>query len=258
MATAAAAGKRLAGKIAIVTGGASGFGAAIVKRFVQEGAKVCVADMDVTNARPLAAEMSNTIMLHEMNVTRKSDWDSLVEKVRSKHGQIDCLVNNAGTTHTNKPTVEVTEEEFDLVFQVNVKGIFFGVNAIIPQLLQNKNGGSIINMASIGSQRPRPGLTWYNSSKAAVTNATQSLAAEYGPNQIRVNALCPLLSGTRLFPKFVGVEDTPENRKKYVSNVPMGRLSEPLDIANAALYLASDEASFVTGTSMLIDGGKAV
>jgi NAD(P)-dependent dehydrogenase (short-subunit alcohol dehydrogenase family) len=251
-------GNRLQGKVAIITGGGSGFGEGISKRFAQEGAKVIIADMNPTGGERVAATNPSSMAFVQADVTKEEDWKSLISTTIQKYGRIDILVNNAGTSYKNKPTLEVTEEEFDRVFSVNVKSIFFGAAHFIPKLMEQKQGGSMINIASIGATRPRPGLVWYNSSKAAVWNATKGLAAEYGPHQIRVNSLCPLLSGTGLFEMFAGVPDTPENREKFLFNVPLGRLCAPEDVANYSLYLASDEAKFVTGTCLEIDGGRGI
>ncbi|KAK2814036.1 hypothetical protein FQN50_000440 [Emmonsiellopsis sp. PD_5] len=249
---------RLAGKIAIVTGGGSGFGAAIAKRYAQEGAKVVVGDINVAGGEKVASEYPDSIVFAKMNVTSEEDWKSVVALAVSKFGRVDILVNNAGTTYKNKPSEQVTLDEFSRVFDVNVKSIFLASQIFIPKLIEQGQGGAIINISSTGAARPRPGLVWYNSSKGAVSNATKGLAAEYGPHQIRVNNVCPLLSGTGLFEMFVGVPDTPENREKFVSNVPLGRLTDPNDVANMCLYLASDEGAFINGTDMVVDGGKCI
>jgi len=253
-------GKRLEGKVAIVTGAASGFGKAIATRFAEEGCRVLVADLNGEGAEAAAKDLKvgeNAVSL-SMDVTKEAHWEEAVKTVVEKWGKVDICVNNAGTTYKNKPTLEVTAEDFDRVFNVNVRSIFLSVRAVVPQMQKQGNGGSIINVSSIGSTRPRPGLVWYNSSKGAVTNATKGLAAEYGPDQIRVNALAPLLSGTGLFESFAGVKDTPENRQKFLSNVPLGRLTEVTDVANTALFLASDEGKFLTGTNIEIDGGRGI
>ncbi|KAE9990643.1 hypothetical protein EG327_001090 [Venturia inaequalis] len=253
-------GTRLHGRVAIVTGGASGFGKAISTRFSQEGCKVLIGDLNESGAKELATTLSSSssdILSQSMDVTNEAHWKSAIEICVQKWGRVDIVVNNAGTTYRNKPTLEVTEKEFDLVFNVNVKSIYLSVVATVPQMKKN-GGGSIINISSTGSLRPRPGLVWYNASKGAVTNATKGLAAEYGADNIRVNAIAPLLSGTGLFSSFVGVEDTPENRANFVSNVPLGRLTDPMDVANTALFLASDEGSFINGVNLEVDGGKCV
>ncbi|KAI9810128.1 MAG: hypothetical protein M1827_006654 [Pycnora praestabilis] len=268
---------RLQGKVAIITGatsailarsslallimyigGGSGFGEGIAKRFASEGAKVVISDINTTGGERVAFTDPSSITFHKANVTQAADWIELLEVAFAKYGRVDILVNNAGTSHPNKPTLEVTEDEFDMVFNVNVKSVFLGTSAIVPKLIEQRHGGSIINVASIGVYRPRPGLVWYNASKGAVGNATKGLAAEYGPHQIRVNSVCPLLSGTGLFEKFAGVPDSPENRQKFLGSVPMGRLTEPLDVANACLFLASDESEFITGVNMEVDGGRGI
>jgi len=255
-------GTRLQGKVAIVTGGASGFGKAISTRFFQEGCKVFIGDLNESGAKELATTLSSStsssdIHSQSMDVTNEAHWKSAIETCVSKWGRVDIVVNNAGTTYRNKPTLEVTSDEFDRVFNVNVKSIYLSVLATVPQM-KKQGGGSIINISSTGSTRPRPGLVWYNASKGAVTNATKGLAAEYGADNIRVNAIAPLLSGTALFSSFVGVENTPENHAKFVSVVPLGRLTDPMDVANTALFMASDEGSFLTGLNMEVDGGKTI
>ncbi|KAL4753224.1 hypothetical protein BDW72DRAFT_41375 [Aspergillus terricola var. indicus] len=249
---------RLSNKVAIVTGGGSGFGAAIAIRFAEEGAKVIVADINAAGGESVAAQNPENLVFQKVDVTSPSDWAAVVETAVTKFGKLDILVNNAGTTYRNKPTLEVTEAEWERVFNVNVKGIFHGTHAVITRLLEQGHGGSVINISSTGASRPRPGLVWYNASKGAVSNATKGLAAEYGPHNIRVNTVSPLLSGTGLFSMFTGMEDTEENRQKFIGNVPLGRLTDPADVANMCLYLASDEGSFINGAEMLVDGGKCV
>ncbi|KAG9238872.1 3-ketoacyl-reductase-like protein [Amylocarpus encephaloides] len=251
-------GNRLQGKVAIVTGGGSGFGEAISKRFSAEGCKVIVADMDPVGGKRVASFNSHNMHFIKMNVAKEEDWEVCVENTLAKFGRLDVCVNNAGTSYQNKPTAEVIEDEFDKVFAVNVKSIFHCTRHVIPNLINQGDGGSIINIASIGATRPRPGLVWYNASKAAVTNSTKGLAAEYGDKQIRVNAICPLLSATGLFETFVGVPPTEENFKKFLSNVPLGRLTNPTDVSNYCLFLATDEAKFITGTCLEIDGGRGI
>ncbi|KAJ6603571.1 hypothetical protein DFH09DRAFT_968693 [Mycena vulgaris] len=249
---------RLQGKVVIVTGGGSGFGAAIALRFGEEGAKVIVTDINVEGGEKVAAQSPANLVFQRMDVTQESDWKAIVDLAFSKFGGLDVLVNNAGTSYRNKPTVEVTDDEWERVFKVNVKSIFLSAKVVLPRLIEQGKGGSMINISSTGASRPRPGLVWYNASKGAVTNATKGLAAEYGPHNIRINSVAPLLSGTGLFSMFTGMEDTPENRQKFVGNVPLGRLTEADDVANMCLYLASDEGSFINGTEMVVDGGKCV
>ncbi|OJJ95419.1 hypothetical protein ASPACDRAFT_55114 [Aspergillus aculeatus ATCC 16872] len=238
---------RLDGKVAIVTGGSSGFGAAIARRFHQEGAQVIIADINAAAGAELAATAPTALHFERVDVTVAADWARVVAVAVQKFGRVDVLVNNAGTTYRNKPTVEVTEAEWERVFTVNVKSIFLGSQVFVKRLLEQGGGG-----------QPRPGLVWYNASKGAVSNATKGLAAEYGPHNIRVNTVSPLLSGTGLFSLFTGMDDTPENRDKFIENVPLGRLTEVDDVANMCVYLASDEGSFVNGAEMIIDGGKCI
>ncbi|KAH6972330.1 hypothetical protein BKA56DRAFT_635357 [Ilyonectria sp. MPI-CAGE-AT-0026] len=246
---------RLAGKVAIVTGGGSGYGEGIAKRFAQEGAKVLIADINERGGKTVSQHMPNSISFIRADVAVEGDWHKLIEAAKSRYGRLDCLVNNAGTTYSNKPTVNVTQRDFDKCFNVNVKGVFFGTSAFIPELIKQGQGGSVVNIASVGATRPRPGLVRYNASKGAVCNATKGLAAEYGPHQIRVNSVCPLLGGTGLFEAFCGEPDTPESRAKFTSNVPLQRLCEPEDVANACLFLASDESQFITGINLEVDVG---
>ncbi|KAJ0283661.1 hypothetical protein CBS470a_007201 [Colletotrichum nupharicola] len=242
----------------VITGGGHGFGEAIARRFALEGAKVLISDINEADGQRVASDAPDAISFCKANVTDAGEWEKLLDTAQERYGRIDILVNNAGTTYKNKPTAEVTEAEFDRVFNVNVKGILLGTNALMPRLIKQGSGGVMLNISSIGSVRPRPGLVWYNASKGAVSNATKGLAAEYGPHQIRVNSICPLLSGTGLFEHFAGMPDTPENRKNFIGNVPLGRLCESEDVANTCLFLASDEGKFITGINMEVDGGRAV
>ncbi|KAL2813190.1 hypothetical protein BDW59DRAFT_154931 [Aspergillus cavernicola] len=249
---------RLQGKVAIVTGGGSGFGAAIATRFAEEGAKVIIADINTSGAESVSSTNPQNIISQRVDVTSASDWKDVVDTAFERFGRLDVLVNNAGTSYRNKPTLEVTESEYERVFNVNVKSIFHGSQAVLSRFIEQGEGGSMINISSTGAARPRPGLVWYNASKGAVSNATKGLAAEYGQYNIRVNTVSPLLSGTGLFSMFTGMEDTPENREKFIGNVPLGRLTDPADVANMCLYLASDEGAFVNGAEMVVDGGKCI
>ena len=248
---------RLAGKVAIVTGAAGGFGEGIARRYAQEGAKVAVVDLRGDEAGKVARDIGGDAIALKADVGSGEDVRRVVEETTKRLGTPHILVNNAGTTHRNRPLLEVDEDTFDLIFRVNVKSIYHFVHAIAP-VMRDNGGGVILNVGSTAGMRPRPGLTWYNASKGAVNLASKSLAVELAPWKIRVNALCPVMGETGLLEAFMGVPDTPENRAKFVATIPLGRLSRAEDIANAALYLASDEASFITGVEFPIDGGRTV
>ncbi len=245
---------RLKGKSAIVTGAASGFGEGIARRYAAEGAWVLCADLNEAGAQRVAAEIDGIAMGGD--VSREADIQAMVEKAVSEFGGLDIVVNNAGTTHRNKPILEVTEAEFDRVYAVNVKSIFWMVRAAVPVMQRQGRGGSIINISSTAGIRPRPGLTWYNSTKGAVNTATQAMAQEFAKDNIRVNAVCPVMSATGLLTEFMGGPDTPETRARFVSTIPLGRMSTPEDIANACVWLGEDASSFITGVLLPVDGGR--
>ncbi|MBB5505701.1 SDR family oxidoreductase [Paraburkholderia atlantica] len=251
---------RLTGKTAIVTGGGSGFGEGIAKTFAREGANVVVNDLNGPAAERVASEIAiagGKAIAVPGNVAQRDDWRTLREAALEDFGSVQIVVNNAGTTHRNKPVLEVTEAEFDRVYAVNVKSIYWSVQEFVPYF-REQGGGSFINIASTAGVRPRPGLVWYNGSKGAVIIASKSLAVELGPERIRVNCVNPVIGETALLSEFMGVEDTPQNRQKFLAGIPLGRFSTPQDIANAALYLASDEAEFITGVCLDVDGGRCV
>ena len=247
---------RLEGKTAIVTGAASGFGAEMARVFAREGAKVVLFDLNGPGAEAVAAEIGPAAVGIAGDVTRRADIDRGLDAMEAHGGKIDIVVNNAGWTHRNKPLLEVTEDEFDRVYAINVKSIFHMVSAAVPRL--KGRGGAIVNVGSTAGIRPRPGLTWYNSTKGAVNLLTRSLAVELAPDKIRVNCIAPVMGATGLLESFMGLPDTPENRARFIATIPLGRLSAPKDIANAALYLASDEAEFVTGVILEVDGGRTI
>ncbi|WP_420326528.1 glucose 1-dehydrogenase [Mameliella sp.] len=245
---------RLQGKRAIVTGGGSGFGEGIVTRFAAEGAQVVVADINYENARRVAEE-TGAHPLHT-DVADGASVRALVALATEHMGGIDILVNNAGITHLPAPMEEVSEEDFDRVFAVNCKSVYLAARALVPAL-KAQGSGAILNVASTAGVSPRPNLNWYNASKGWMNTATRAMAVELAPAGIRVNALNPVAGETPLLASFMG-EDTPEMRAKFLSTIPLGRFSTPRDLANAALFLCSDEADMITGVCMEVDGGRCI
>ncbi|NSX15176.1 SDR family oxidoreductase [Cupriavidus taiwanensis] len=251
---------RLTNKVAIVTGGGSGFGEGIAHTFAREGANVVVADLREEAAERVAAAIRDAggrARAVRADVSREADTEAMREAALATFGDVHIVVNNAGTTHRNKPILEITEDEFDRVYAVNVKSIYWSARAFVPHFRQ-RGGGVFVNIASTAGIRPRPGLVWYNGSKGAVITASKAMAAELGPDNIRVNCVNPVIGATALLEEFMGMPDTPENRAKFLATIPMGRMSTPQDVANACLYLASDEAAFITGTCIEVDGGRCV
>jgi len=252
---------RLEGKVAIVTGAGSGFGEGIAKTFAREGASVVVADINGQDGTRVANEISEAggkATFVNADVTSAGDVTKMVKAATTTYGKLDILVNNAGFTHTKRPMLEVDEATYDKVFDVNVKSIFLAAHAAVPVFRQQGHGGVIINIASTAGIRPRPGLTWYNASKGAVITMSKSMAAELAPDKIRVNAINPVIGETGLTKEFMGGEDTPEIRAAFMQTIPLGRFSTPQDVANATLFLSSDEAEFLTGVCMEVDGGRCV
>jgi 3-oxoacyl-[acyl-carrier protein] reductase len=247
---------RLKGKTALVTGAAQGFGFGIAETFVREGARVAVLDLNGDKAKEAAQAIGRRAFAVTCDVAKGKSVEKAVARVIAKLGRLDIVVNNAGTTHRNMPMTEVTEEEFDRVFAVNVKSIYLMAKAIVPHFREH-GGGVILNIGSTAGVRPRPGLTWYNGSKGAVNLLSKSMAVELAPDRIRVNAIAPVAGETPLLATFMG-EDTPEKRAQFRASIPWGRLSTPQDMANAALYLCSDDAEMVTGTVLAVDGGRCI
>jgi 3-oxoacyl-[acyl-carrier protein] reductase len=247
---------RLAGKTAIVTGGASGFGAGIVRKFVTEGARVMIADINGEAAEKMAAEIGGGTRSCQVDMAKSDQVKALRDATLEAFGQIDILVNNAGITHLPMPMEDVSEEEFDRVFAVNAKSVFLTAKHIIPHM-KARGTGAVLNVASTAGVSPRPKLNWYNASKGWVITATRAMAVELAPLGVRVNALNPVAGETPLLKSFMG-EDTPEMRAKFLATIPMGRFSTPEDLGNAACFLCSDEASMVTGVCMEVDGGRCI
>jgi 3-oxoacyl-[acyl-carrier protein] reductase len=244
---------RLKGKTAIVTGGGSGFGAGIARRFAAEGARVIVNDINAAAGERIAGEIAGTFV--QADVAKSDDWAKLV---RAAGDRLDIVVNNAGWTHRNKPYLEVTEAEFDKVYAVNVKSIYLSALHAVP-VFRKRGGGCFVNIASTAGVRPRPGLTVYNSSKGAVIVMSKSMAGEFGKDRIRVNCVNPVFSPeTALSADFAGGAVTDEAKARFLATIPLGRFSTPLDVANACLYLASDEAAFISGVCIEVDGARSV
>ena len=249
---------RLEEKIAVVTGAASGFGRGIAELFAAEGARVVVADIDADAAGALVEKLGKErAIATATDVTRRSDVEAMIASAIEAFGGVDILVNNAGVTHKNQSLMHVAEEEFDRIYAVNVKSIYLTTLAVVP-IMEKRGSGSIINTASTAGIRPRPGLTWYNGSKGAAITLTKSMAAELAPKNIRVNAINPVIGETGMLEQFMGLPDTPENRAKFIAGIPLGRMSKPLDIANAALFLADPASAFITGVAIEVDGGRCI
>ncbi|MEM9682015.1 MAG: SDR family oxidoreductase [Pseudomonadota bacterium] len=249
---------RLRDKTAVVTGAASGFGRGIAERFAKEGAKVVLADIAEDAGREAAAGLgTDSALFVQADVSQDEDMRGLVGAATERFGRIDIFVNNAGITHARQPMLDVDEATFERIFAVNVKSIYLSAVHAVP-IMRSQGGGVVINIASTAGVRPRPGLTWYNGSKGAVITLTKSMALELAPDGIRVCGINPVVGETGLTEMFMGEADTPENRKKYEATIPLGRFSTPRDVANAALYLASDEADLLTGLCLEVDGGRCV
>jgi 3-oxoacyl-[acyl-carrier protein] reductase len=247
---------RLDGKSAIVTGGASGFGAGIVRRFVQEGARVVIADVDGEGAAALAAELGEHAFAIESDVTKSADVDAMIAAAGRFSDRLDILVNNAGIGHRPTAMEHLDESGFDRIIDVNVKSIYRTATVAVP-VMKAAGGGAILNIASTGGVSPRPNLTWYNASKGWVITATRAMAIELAATGIRVNALNPVAGDTPLLATFMG-EDTPEIRQKFLASIPIGRFSTPEDMGAAASFLCSDDASMITGVALEVDGGRCI
>jgi 3-oxoacyl-[acyl-carrier protein] reductase len=249
---------RLKDKVALVTGAGSGFGEGIARRFAAEGARIVVNDINAEGGERVARALGGEAVFVQADVTRAADWARLVDQTLSRFGRLDAVVNNAGWTHRNKPYLEVTEAEFDKVYAVNVKSVYLSALHAVP-VFRRQGGGCFINIASTAGVRPRPGLTVYNGSKGAVIVMSRSMAAEFGPDRIRVNCVNPVFSPeTALSADFAGGAVTEEAKKRFLATIPLGRFSTPLDVANACLYLASDDAAFVSGVCIEVDGARCV
>ena len=247
---------RLSGKVAGGPGGGAGFGEGIARRFAAEGARVIVADLDEAAAGRVADSLGETALAVRADVAVGEDYEAIVSAAIGAFGRLDILVNNAGYTHRYGSMLDVDEFTFDRIYAVNVKSIYHGAIYAVP-VFRAQGGGVILNIASTAGLRPRPNLTWYNGSKGAVITLTKSMAVELAPDRIRVCAIAPVAGETGMLHRFMG-HDTPERREQFLRSIPLGRLSTPEDIANSALYLCSDEADFLTGVCLEVDGGRCI
>ncbi len=248
---------QLANKIAIVTGAGGGFGEGIAQAFIAEGAKVVLADIKPESVQRVASALGVNAAPFTCDVSHGEQIRALVDFCVSTFGTPDIVVNNAGIAQNNTSLLNVNEETFDRLFAINVKSIFHMAQVVVP-LMRARRSGVILNIGSTAAIRPRPGLVWYNATKAAVNNISKSMALELAPDQIRVNVICPVMGATGLLEQFMGMPDTPENRAKFLATIPLGRFSQPQDIAAAAVFLASDAAAFLTGVELPVDGGRTV
>jgi 3-oxoacyl-[acyl-carrier protein] reductase len=251
---------RLQNKVAIVTGGGSGFGAGIVRKFVAEGARVIVADLNLDAAGAVVAEVGSSAAAVRVDVSRSADVRLMFDAADKHFGGLDIVVNNAGMGHLPQPLEGLPEDEFDRLFAVNMKSIYLAMREAVPRFKARQGDGIkgvVLNMASTAGVSPRPRLAWYNASKGWVITATRASAVELAPFGIRVNALNPVAGETPMLKTFMG-EDTPEVRTRFLASIPLGRFSTPQDLGNAACFLCSDEASMITGVCMEVDGGRCI
>jgi 3-oxoacyl-[acyl-carrier protein] reductase len=250
---------RLEGKTALITGSGSGFGEGIALRFAQEGAKIIVNDINADQGERVVVAIrasGGEAIFVRGDVSIGADMDHLRDAALAAFGDLSIVVNNAGVSHRNQSLLEVSEADFDRVYAINVKSLYWAARSFVPHFKQ-RGGGVFVNIASTAGVRPRPGLVWYNGSKGAMITITKGMAVELAPHRIRVNAINPVAGETPLLATFMG-EDTPERRAQFIASIPLGRFSQPLDIANASLFLASDEAAMITGACLEVDGGRCV
>ncbi|KAF9884831.1 hypothetical protein FE257_001174 [Aspergillus nanangensis] len=250
--------QRLQGKMALVTGGAMGFGKAIVAKLIAEGARVLVLDIIEPSPDDSHGDFSKSITYFRGDVTSPGDWQEALERVLSVYGHLDIVVNNAGILHKAQPSIELSDEDWERVFRVNVKQIYLSTKTIIPYFLKERRPGHFINTSSMSGARPRPNLVWYGASKGAINTATKGLAIEWAPHNIRVNAVCPSVGDTAMMPLFLGHDSSAEAHAKMLSSIPLGRVCQPTDVANTVAFLASDEATYLTGVCLEVDGGRGI
>jgi len=249
---------RFENKVVIVTGGASGFGKGIVEKFINEGAKVLIADINYESATEYASQLGANAEAIKVDVSKALDVENMIKETILKFSKIDILIQNAAIGMKPRLLIDSSEELFDNLFKVNVKSIYLGAKNIIPQFIKQKTGGNIVNIVSTAAIRPRPGLALYNATKGALVPMTKALALEVAEHQIRVNGVCPVAGETPMLKDFLGDDDPASAYEKFKSTVPLGRLAEPNDVANACLFLSSEEANFITGVMLEVDGGRTI
>ncbi|KAH7141876.1 oxidoreductase [Dactylonectria macrodidyma] len=250
---------RLEGKVAIVTGGGAGFGVGIVNKFTFEGAKVVVLDIVEERAKNIAAaQPKDSAIGMKGDVSLEADWKAAIDVAVKKFGKLDIIVNNAGVVYNACRSIDTTEADYDRVMRVNLKSLYWSSNVAIPYFIAEGRGGLFVNISSMSSPRPRPNLVWYGASKGGLTNATKGLAIEWAKDKIRFNVIHPVAGETNMVPFFLGGKDSQEGRDGFISTIPLGRFAQPEDIGNAVAFLASDEASMITGASLDVDGGRGI
>jgi 3-oxoacyl-[acyl-carrier protein] reductase len=252
--------QKLQDRVAVITGAGGGFGEGMALHFARLGARVVVADWRGDAAEAVAAAIvaeGGQALAVTVDVTSDAEVRAMVEATQARFGRLDILVNNAGTTHRNQPMLDVDEATFDRLYATNVKSIYLTTRHAVP-VMRAQGGGVIVNIASTAAERPRPGLVWYSGTKGAVVTLTKGMAVELAPDRIRVNAINPVMGETGLFADFLPGENTEATRARILATIPLGRFSRPLDIAHAAAFLASDEASMITGVALEVDGGRCI
>lgn len=251
---------RMRNLVSIITGGGSGFGESISQAYAANGARLAIADINIEKGEQVAGALraqGHEAMFCQCDVSKNEDMENLVKTVMRHYGRLDVMVNNAGISHTNQPMLNVSEQDFDRIFKVNVKSLYLSAIHCVP-VFRRQRSGCFINIGSTAAVRPRPGLTWYNGSKGAVVLITKSMAVELAPDNIRANAINPAIAETPLLTTFMGGADTPENRAKFTASIPLGRLGRSTDVANAAVFFADPASEFVTGVCLEVDGGRCI